>query len=426
MIRFLKSHPILFIAFVGLILRISFYLFNGEIIIRNDSATYLELAQLIASGSIVGYFGGRAPGYPLILALLGNSTVTLVIFQSLIGIISSILWYKILRHFKFAIPISIFVSLFFSSFLQVLAYENTMLIETINLFFITLLVFYIVKSKVLYAAFCLTFLVLLKPFYIYLPFIILLYFGYTNYNRKSFLKTKMILLILPLIAFFSWSYVNFLNTGYFVSSTYFGLNKIQNCVNFIEKAPVEYNWIKEPYLKQRKLHNVNGLGNPMCIWYAVDNGDFDYKKMSFPQLSNEFGKCADATIKNNFGLYIKQVVFLSFKEFWNVESVRPNSIEKNVFLNYLWKIEALFLRILKTIFLFLIPVYGFKFLKNKLFTVELVLILLVLATGILQALVAYGSNARYSFPLEFIMITIVLLFIKNNFFASKNETALIK
>ena len=34
--------------------------------------------------------------------------------------------------------------------------------------------------------------------------------------------------------------------------------------------------------------------------------DFVNKKMSFPQLSNEFGKCADVTIKNNFGLWISQ------------------------------------------------------------------------------------------------------------------------
>ncbi|MES2863612.1 MAG: hypothetical protein V4666_05800 [Bacteroidota bacterium] len=423
MIKFLEKYPISILVVFGFIFRSLFYFFNQKVLLTNDSQTYIDLAKLISSGSINGYFGGRSPGYSLVIAFLGNSIELLVLFQIIVGIVSSIFWYKILKHFKFNSIFSLTVSLFFSSFLHVLSYENAILIETINLFLVTLLIYYILKNQVLGTAFCLAILVLLKPFYIYLPFVIFTYFVYNNPNWKTIIKQKLVLLILPLFVFISWSYVNFLNTGYFVSSTYFGLNKIQNCVNFIEKAPEEFNWIKTPYLKQRELHSQNGLGNPMCIWYAVDNGDFEYKKMSFPQLSNEFGKCADATIKNNFGLYIKQVILLSFKEFWNVEMVSSNSLESSVFLKYVWSFECVFLRIIKTVFLLLVPIYIFQFLKNRVFNTELLLVLIVLSSAILQALVVYGSNARYSFPFEFIMITIVSLFIKNNFFTSKNEAA---
>ena len=426
MIRLLQKYPIIFLVILGLIFRILFYFYNPNVILTNDSESYIDLAKLISSGSIAGYFGGRSPGYSLLISFFGNSSQLVVCFQMIVGIISSVFWFKILKYFKFNSIFSLSISLFFSSFIYVFSYENAILIETINLFITTLLIYYILKNHILEATFCLTILVLLKPFYIYLPFIIFTYFVYNNCNWKVIIKQKIIILILPLFAFISWSYVNFLNTGYFVSSTYFGLNKIQNCVNFIEKAPEEYNWIKIPYLKQRELHSENGLGNPMCIWYAVDNGDFEYKKMSFPQLSNEFGKCADATIKNNFGLYIKQVIFLSFKEFWNVEMVSSNSLENTSFLKFVWKFQSVFLRIIKTIFLLLIPIYIFRFFKNRIFSLELLLILIVLSTAILQALVVYGSNARYSFPFEFIMITIVLLFIKNNFFQKKDETVYIK
>ncbi|CAM4281872.1 hypothetical protein [Flavobacterium terrigena] len=426
MIKFFEKYPISILVILGLIFRILFYFFNQNILLTNDSATYLELAKLISSGSIKGYFGGRSPGYSLLICFFGNSIELVVLFQIIIGIISSVFWYKILKHFKFNSIISLAISLVFSSFIHVLSYENAILIETINLFLVTLLIYYILKNQILETSFCLAILVLLKPFYIYLPFVIFVYFAYNNFNWKVIIKQKMIVLILPLFVFISWSYVNFLNTGYFVSSTYFGLNKIQNCVNFIEKAPEEFNWIKAPYLKQRALHSENGLGNPMCIWYAVDNGDFEYKKMSFPQLSNEFGKCADATIKNNFGLYIKQVIFLSFKEFWNVEIVSSNSLESSIFVKYVWKFQSVFLRIIKTLFLLLIPIYVFKFFKNRLFSIELLLVLIVVSTAVLQALVVYGSNARYSFPFEFIMITIVLLFIKNNFLKQKNEITFTK
>lgn len=426
MIRFFEKYPISILVILSLIFRILFYFFNQNIILPNDSQTYIDLANLISSSSIKGYFGGRSPGYSLLIVFLGNSLQLVVLFQIVIGIVSSVFWYKILKYFNFNAVFSLSISLFFSSFIHVLSYENAILIESVNLLLITLLIYYVLKNKILETSFCLAILVLLKPFYIYLPFIIFTYFAYNNFNWKIIIKQKMIILILPLFIFISWSYVNFLNTGYFVSSTYFGLNKIQNCVNFIEKAPDEFNWIKKPYLKQRELHSENGLGNPMCIWYAVDNGEFDYRKMSFPQLSNEFGKCADITIKNNLGLYIKQVVFLSFKEFWNVENVSSNSFEKSKTLKSIWYFERIFLRIIKTIFLFLIPIYLFQFIKKRLFSSELLLILIVLSTAILQALVVYGSNGRYSFPFEFIMITIVLLFIKNKFFTPKNETAFIK
>jgi hypothetical protein len=424
--KLFQKYALLGLVIFGLIFRMLFCFFNQNVLLTNDSQTYMDLAKLISSGSISGYFGGRSPGYSLLICLLGNSIELVVLFQIIIGILSSVFWYRILNYFKFNLIVSFSISLVFSSFLHVLSYEHAILIESFNLFTITLLIYYVIKNKILETAFCLAILVLLKPFYMYLPFVIFAYFIYNNFNWKAIIKQHLMVLILPLFVFISWSYVNFLNTGYFVSSTYFGLNKIQNCVNFIEKAPAEFNWIKTPYLKQRALHSENGLGNPMCIWYAVDKGDFDYNKMSFPQLSNEFGKCADETIKNNFGLYLKQVIFLSFKEFWNVEMVSANSFENNKGLLYVWNFERIFLRIVKTIFLFLIPVYIFRFLKNRLFTIELLLILIVLSTAILQALVVYGSNARYGFPFEFIMITIVLLFIKNNFFFKKDEATFTK
>ncbi len=424
--KLFQKYALSILVLFGLIFRMLFYFFNPNVLLTNDSQTYIDLAKLISSSSLNGYFGGRSPGYSLLICLLGNSTELVVWFQILIGILSSVFWYRILIFFKFNLIVSFSISLFFSSFFHVLSYEHAILIETVNLFIITLLIYYILKNQILESAFCLAILVLLKPFYIYLPFVVFTYFIYNNFSWKAILKQKLIVLILPLVVFISWSYVNFLNTGYFVSSTYFGLNKIQNCVNFIEKAPEEFNWVKTPYLKQRELHSKDGLGNPMCIWYAVDNGDFEYKKMSFPQLSNAFGKCADVTIQRNFGLYIKQVIFLSFKEFWNVEMVSSNSIENSFFLKYVWKFQSVFLRSIKTLFLLLIPVYIFQFFKNRQFTAELLLILIVLSTAILQALVVYGSNARYSFSFEFIMITIVLLFIKNNILKQKNEATFTK
>ena len=43
-------------------------------------------------------------------------------------------------------------------------------------------------------------------------------------------------------------------TGYFVTSTMFGIYKIQNCVYFAEKGPKTYQWIIDPYVNTEIIY----------------------------------------------------------------------------------------------------------------------------------------------------------------------------
>ena len=45
--------------------------------------------------------------------------------------------------------------------------------------------------------------------------------------------------------------------------------------------------------------------------------------------------------------------------------------------------------------------------------------MIVFGTSFLQAIVTYGTNDRYSFPFEFIIIIAVFLYLKEKGFASK-------
>ncbi len=42
----------------------------------------------------------------------------------------------------------------------------------------------------------------------------------------------------------------------------------------------------------------------------------------------------------------------------------------------------------------------------------MILLAFIHAAAILQALVVYGTNAKYAFPYEFFMLVVVLLFLK--------------
>lgn len=70
------------------------------------------------------------------------------------------------------------------------------------------------------------------------------------------------------------------------------------------------------------------------------------------------------------------------------------------------------LLILKFVFLILSFYYTFLFIKNKKVTQVMILLAFIHAAAILQALVVYGTNAKYAFPYEFFMVVVVVLFLK--------------
>src|SRR5699024_6465555 len=213
--------------------------------------------------------------------------------------------------------------------------------------------------------------------------------------------------------YFGWSYVNKINTGYFVSTTFIGLNLAQNCVHYAEKGPLKYQWLSEPYVHYRKKSIANNRDVAMAIWAAYNAGAYDKYDLSFPDLSHQLGLYAKATIYHNPFDYLQQVA-LSWWKFWkpsimwNYDSFNFPYANK-IFL-LLWKFQKLILWTSRVAFIALIPYYFFKAIKTRKISLEFKLMSLVLAGSILQAAVTYGSNSRFSFPFEFIMVMLVLHF----------------
>ena len=156
----------------------------------------------------------------------------------------------------------------------------------------------------------------------------------------------------------------------------------------------------------------------MAIWDTYCGGDYDYKKLTFADLSTEMQKYAIATIKNNPKEYAKQFATKSWLYFWRPsialnEKQFTSSYKKQAF-NILWFVQRKFFNIFKYGFLLLIPFYYYNFFKNKIITNEIIIITIIFATSFLQGVITYGTNARYSFPVEYLIILIGLLFIKNH------------
>ena len=431
-LSFIKDKNIRLLIVVGLAFRLVLSLLYLHVSRFPDSGTFLELLDRLLAFNLKDYSGLRSPGYPLLMFFAFGSTILTAIYQFFLGVASSVLWYKTLINIKFTSKNALLIALFLESFLHVYFYETAILIETLALFLISIMVYELSNGylennsfkKDALMAFVLSFLTLTKPFFAYLPFLIFGFYVIKDFRFKKLFSKKIIIVVATLFTYFGWSYINKINTGYFVSTTFFGLNLSQNCVYFAENTSKDYEWIGNTYARYRdKLLAENDTitdenkknDMAMTVWHA-HNELLLKTDNNFPKLSSELGKYAVATIKKNPKEYAKQVVYRSWLDFWypflawnKEEFVVPYV---NDVLFFIWRIQHKVLYLIKLSFVLLIPFYIYLFLKNRKVTFSFMMIIIVFATSLLQGMVTYGTNAKYSFPFEFIMVIVVLQFIK--------------
>jgi 4-amino-4-deoxy-L-arabinose transferase-like glycosyltransferase len=419
------KRPVVTLLAFGIVIRLLIMLLYQRVTFFPDSPGYTHLAELLYPLQLDGYTGERIPGYPLLITLAGNSLALTVLYQFIIGIATSIVFYKTLLSINFNKRAALLITIFLNSFLHVIFYETTIFTESLTLFFITL-VFYLLFSsffsaatnwkKLLLLCFVLGYLVLIKPFYIYLPFVIYGLYTLKNFTFRRIINNRIVILILPIFVFLGWSYVNKLNTGHFVSTTYWGINIAQNCVHFCDKVPSEYKLIGDIYKKHRERAIKENKDVAMSIWMARDEL-MEKTGLSLVELSAELSKYGKAAIKENPMGYTKQVL-VSWKDFWltgihwHYHDYGFKYINKKVFLT-IWYVQMLLLTLLKAIFVVMMPFIIIRFFKDKKITPQFVITIIIFATSVLQALATYGTNFRYSYPFEWYMVIVLLLTFKD-------------
>src|SRR5690554_411651 len=410
------------ILLFGIVMRlIMVFLFKSHTYLP-DSYEFTFLTTRILNLNLIDYIGVRSPGYPILMALGLRQYPIIVLYQFCIGIITSILWYKTLLNLNFKTKYAFYITLFLSSFLHIYLYEISILAETLLLFFISL-IFYILsdnyltdtsKNKNILMSLSIGYLVLVKPFFAFIPFIIYGFVVLKNFSFKKLIQPKISIVLTALFCYFGWSYLNKVNTGYFVSTTFYGLNKAQTCVYFAENTTEEYKELAHIYTKHREIAIDESKDVAMSIWYAKEELMTALEFNNFPDFSNYLGEYADVTISMNQNLYWNQVLF-SWKEFWRDGEVlwkflnlrNENYLGK---IQMIWEVQKYILLGFKLFFVILLPFYVFRFFINKKITFELIAVTVVFAASVLQAIVTFGTNSRYSFPFEYLMIIVVFMF----------------
>ena len=416
----------LLIAIEVLFRLILFFVFYSTVTIYPDSEGYLNLAKRLSNFDLTDYYGLRSPGYPILISIVNSNLYAVVFIQFCLGIITSVFQYKTLVQLNFSKRNSLIIALFISSFLNVFFFETCVLVETLVLFLMSAFVYLLSKTPFqiqslkfdFLMSFVLGYLVLIKSFYIFIPFLLIVWLLLNQSNFKSVFRKGIVILIFPTIAFLSWSYVNKINVGQFSSSGISGLYLAQNCVYFAEDAPKEFDWISKPYVAYREKSIQENRDVAMTIWYAYEGGAYDMYHLNLPQFSAELGKFAKATIKENPLYYLKQVITKSWFDFWkptinwNYEAFNFKYANK-LFLG-VWYLQSILIVLIKVGFIFVFGFQLIQFLKNRKLFFEFLLSSIVFSASVLQALATYGTNNRFSFPFEFIMIITFLMFLKAN------------
>lgn len=414
------ANPIKTIVLVGVLLRVLVATLYGHITIYPDSSGYLELAHRLLSLDLHDYDGSRSPGYPFFISLVDVSTPLIVAMQMAIGIVTLVFIYKTLLIIRVNKRKSLIYTLLWACYIPTIFFELAILSETLTLCIITL-AFYVyfgitmqkrkgILSYLRLSVLC-GFLVLIKPFYIIIPTLLFFFLIINNYRFKIVLLRYLIVFLLPVSVFLGWSYVNKMNTGYFTPTTFAGYNIAQNCVNFAEKTTDEYKEIGDIYAKYRIANITSGNDPSMSIWDAYD----ELRKttgLSFADLSHELYNYSITTIAKNPGDYLSQV-FMSWTYFWKTSlywELDSFSVPySSAVLNVICYAERVVFQLVKLLFVLLMPYNIIWYLRKRKYSPQFIITLVVLTVSLAQAFVTFGTNSRFSFPFEALMLTSVLM-----------------
>lgn len=415
------NNPIKIIVGFGIILRLIIAVLYQHISIYPDSSGYIYLAERILNLNLSGYEGQRTPGYPLLIALSGNGLPIVILLQAIIGVATSVFVYKSLLLINFGKRYALLFSLGVAAYLPIIFFELCILSETLTLFFITLIFYFlfgIIYFKrtgtinfIVLSLLC-SYLVFIKPFYIFLPFIIFFVLILQRRKTRHVIYRYAIIIILPSLTLIGWCQINYQNTGYFTPTTFYGFNAAQNCVAFAEKTSDEYKQIGDIYAKYRDANLAINRGTAMSIWEAYNELEAT-TQLSFVDLSDRLYSYSLATIKQNPLAYLQQVG-ISWIDFWKTslywhydEFTVPHS---NIILKIICYIERALVQLLKIIFVLFIPYNLIHYLKKKRKpNPQFIISFVVLCASVLQAFASYGTNSRFSFPFEILIVASAIM-----------------
>lgn len=416
LLAFLYKHGLTVLLLYNILIRLLVLLFYRGITYFPDSGDYVDLAERILNGNLIGYHGARTPGYSMFLALLGNNHIMVVIVQNLLGLVILFMIFDLSKQWT-SQKMAFYIGLILSSYLPFIFYDFAILTESLSAFLLVTLMWLLnkvdffktqhhhlivyLKIGVLCAV-----LFLVRPFFIYLPFLIILFVAVTMFNEfKSVFFPLILVLVIPVLALLSWNSFNKYNTGVFMTSSYEGINLTQVGTSFYEKLPDQYHIEREILLRHRDeiVATKEGHVYPMTVWFAREELK-QATALNDLELSLHLKKISINLLLAHPVDYGKQAVF-SFTKFfgaestllWNVDKFKNKWIRKGLVSLWIYG-QQYALIVLNSIFILFSFLFLFKNGALKKWNIQHFVILMIISGAIFQALITFGTNSRFCYP----------------------------
>lgn len=386
-----------------------------------DSGSYAKFADQIQKGDLGLYDGTRTPVYPLLMLAAGMDYKLIWFIQSILGLAISAMLFRIALNHTRNNLLSLIIGLSYTLSLNQVYFEAIILTETLVTFLIVLSLFLVQKSLSKESGIIYFLLIgivasiagLTRPLFIFLaPLYLLAFFP----SKPLVYKIKYLLaFIIPIgVIIFGWCLFNKIKLGYFGPTTLTGYNLTQHSGVFIEQAPDEYSQIRDIYLKFRQARIAESGTHSMTIWRAAPEMQ-KATDLSFSELSKQLTTMSIGLFIRHPVLYAQGVSkawtrFWSSPNYWKRDKLHPPRLA--ILMNAIWWAERIVLLAINLLFLLIVLYSIYQNLFRKHISnsgLDLLIIAIIISTSIIQALIEYGENGRYSIPVQPLIIYVVLV-----------------
>jgi len=310
-----KNKEILVLCILyGVVLLVVFNVFMGGNVYSSADG-YYEIAKYLVSDAFFSRDGvnvnyDRTPGYPFFLAaiyFLGGSDITVIIIQILLTVISVYLFYRILVMWNTPKRLSLFGTILFLFYFQMLQSTFSIMSESLFSFFLMLSLYLLVvyfkngKKPLIFLAFSmsLNYALLVRPILMYFNMLVCIALLAAFIVKKMHFKCFALFGLCFTVVFGGWSCRNYLHSGVFTFST---IQKINMQVYY-------------PTIVTARINKISDAE----FWDYVGGAALDYHNEMFfqeypeakdgnlnaAQIAILQGKYGSRFIRNNFPEFMK-------------------------------------------------------------------------------------------------------------------------
>jgi 4-amino-4-deoxy-L-arabinose transferase-like glycosyltransferase len=395
----------------------------------NDTLGYLELAQQMQALDLSQNSAARSPGYPFLLWLAGIDYRVVWAFQSVLGLMVSLMLFGLAYYHTGDEWVALLVGLTHTLAINQLFFEAAILTEALSVFLLVASFFLFVMTgrdqelggfPLVILGVVVGLAVLTRPLLLVLIPLNVAFLG-VRWWRQRMGGGRWVLSILAfavpaLVLVLGWSGVNYRTAGYFGVSAILGYNLVEHAGPFMELAPEEDAELRDIYLGYRDKGVAETGSTLFTIWDAV--GDMRAATgLSFTGLSGALTDLSVGLFVRYPGLYLRSVA-TAWTEFWgSAISWDPNKVGAPLLstpLRWLWRIERAALIAVNLAFL-VIAAHSVLTLKRKPHPYDYdpeahwFVITLVLLSSMAQAMLNLADNGRYSVPYQPLITYTVIL-----------------